>query len=54
MGEIEDVKPKKKKSKTFKLSPGTYIVFCNIVEEEEDGTIVSHFAKGMHTVLDAS
>ena len=55
VGEIEGVKKKKSKSKTLKLSPpGKYILFCNIVEEEEDGTIVSHFAEGMHTVIDAS
>jgi hypothetical protein len=55
VGEIEGVKKKKSKSKTLNLSPpGKYILFCNIVEEEEDGTIVSHFAEGMHTVIDAS
>lgn len=54
VGEIEDVKRKKTKSKTFKLSAGEYIFFCNIVDEEEDGTIVSHFAEGMYTVVTPS
>ncbi len=54
IGELEDIKVGKKKSKTFKLSPDSYILFCNIVETEEDGTVVSHFAEGMHTTIDAS
>jgi hypothetical protein len=54
LGEIEEFKPKKTKTKVFKLKPGSYILFCNIVEEEEDGTIVSHFAEGMHATIEAS
>jgi hypothetical protein len=54
VGEIEDVDPKKAKSKTFKRKPGDYILFCNVVDEEEDGTVVSHFAEGMHTTINFS
>jgi len=54
VGEVEDIKAGKSKSKAFKLSPGSYILFCNLVDEEEDGTTVSHFAEGMHTTIDAS
>ena len=34
----------------FKLAPGRYILFCNIVEIEE-GEWESHFNEGMRTVL---
>ena len=54
LGEIEEFKPGKTKKKIFKLSPGDYIVFCNVVDEEEDGTTVSHFEEGMHTTINAS
>lgn len=51
VGEIEDVESRSSKSKKFRLEPGTYVIFCNITEEEEDGTIESHFAEGMHNTL---
>ena len=31
----------------FELSPGTYSLFCNVVETEADGTRESHFEQGM-------
>jgi hypothetical protein len=36
------VKPKKTVTKTFKLSPGRYVMFCNI-----DDATGNHFAMGM-------
>jgi hypothetical protein len=54
VGELENIKKGKTKSKTFKLSAGSYILFCNTVDTEEDGTVVSHFARGMHTTINAS
>jgi hypothetical protein len=54
VGELEEIEPGKTKSKAFKLSTGSYILFCNIVDTEEDGTVVSHFAEGMYTTIDAS
>ncbi len=54
VGELEEIEPGKTKKKTFKLKAGSYVLFCNIVETESDGTVVSHFAEGMHTTLDAS
>lgn len=33
------------------LPDGDYIFFCNLVEEESDGTIESHFEEGMRTVV---
>lgn len=54
IGELENIKKGKTKSKTFKLSAGQYILFCNIVDTEQDGTVVSHFARGMYTTINAS
>jgi len=54
LGEIEEFKPGKTESKAFKLSPGSYILFCNIVQKEKDGTIESHFKEGMYTTIEAS
>lgn len=36
---------------TFEMDPGDYVLFCNIVEEEPDGRIESHFAEGMATTF---
>jgi len=54
VGEVEDIKKGKTKSKVFKLSPGDYILFCNVVDEEENGTIISHFAEDMYTTIEVS
>jgi Cupredoxin-like domain len=54
VGELENIKKGKTKSKVFKLSAGPYILLCNTVDTEEDGTVVSHFARGMSTVINAS
>src|SRR6266498_1914487 len=51
VGELENIKKGKTKSKTFKLSTGSYILLCNTVDTEEDGTVVSHFARGMYTTI---
>jgi hypothetical protein len=54
VGETGDVKAGKTKSKTLKLSVGSYVLFCNIVDTEPDGSQVSHFAKGMYTTINTS
>ncbi len=46
IGEIENIKPKAVKSLTKRLDAGEYELFCNIVEEEEDGTVESHYREG--------
>jgi uncharacterized cupredoxin-like copper-binding protein len=38
IGEIEDVKPGSSKSATFTLSPGKYLLICNLA---------NHYSKGM-------
>ena len=49
LGEAEDIEVRATKRFTVTgLTPGTYELFCNIVED--DGT-TSHYAQGMHTVF---
>jgi len=52
MGETGDVKPGKTVVKTFDLSPGSYVLICNIDDPQPDGTVLSHFQRGMHTTID--
>jgi hypothetical protein len=53
--EIEDIAVKTSKSKKFKLDPGTYVIFCNVTETDEDtGEVESHFKNGMHGILKVS
>jgi len=47
IGEIEEFEAGSSESATFDLTAGTYILFCNIVEEETDGSFESHFQEGM-------
>lgn len=48
IGEIEEFAPGETHEATFTLEPGEYVLFCNIVEEEEDGELESHYGEGMH------
>jgi uncharacterized cupredoxin-like copper-binding protein len=48
VGEVEDVAVGKTKSISFDLRTGDYVIFCNIVDDESDGTKLSHFKEGMH------
>ncbi|MBV6508165.1 MAG: hypothetical protein JJLCMIEE_01225 [Acidimicrobiales bacterium] len=49
IGEIEAFPAGETCNGVFDLAPGDYVFFCNIIEEEDDGTIESHFELGMHT-----
>jgi uncharacterized cupredoxin-like copper-binding protein len=49
-GEVEGLQPKKSGTLKIKdLPPGEYVLFCNIVDDEPDGTTLSHYAQGMYT-----
>ena len=50
IGEIESFAPNTKASGVFNLTPGTYVLICNIVEVKE-GQVESHYLLGMHTVF---
>ena len=41
-------------TKTITLTPGTYVMICNIDDKMADGTVLSHFQRGMHSVITVS
>jgi hypothetical protein len=53
MGETGDVKPGAMVVKTFHLTPGTYVMICNIDDQQPNGTVVSHLQKGMSATITA-
>src|SRR4029453_900794 len=50
IGEIEPFAPGQTCTTTFTLGPGTYAMYCNLLEQAP-GEPVNHFAKGMVTVF---
>jgi len=50
IGETGDVRAGSTVTKTFDLSPGTYVMFCNI-DNKNGGTVLKHFSHGMVTTL---
>ena len=51
IGEIEEFAAGGSEEATFNLAAGSYVLFCNIVEEEESGETESHYQEGMHTAF---
>ena len=53
VGEIADVAAGSSKHATFDLAPGTYVVFCNIIDSMGMGGAMqhTHFDLGMHTTF---
>jgi uncharacterized cupredoxin-like copper-binding protein len=49
--EIEEIAVGDSDELTLELSAGSYVLICNIVQEEPDGTIESHYQKGMRSAL---
>jgi uncharacterized cupredoxin-like copper-binding protein len=52
IGETGDVPPRTHVTKTFTLTPGTYVLFCNI-DNHNGATVLNHFQHGMNTTLTA-
>jgi hypothetical protein len=52
VGEVEAFPAKQRCTGTFKLSAGSYVLFCNILETEADGTKENHYTNGMRTSFD--
>ena len=52
-GEAE-VKQGKTVTKTLSLTPGTYVMICNIDTTLPDGTVLNHFQRGMYAVITAA
>jgi hypothetical protein len=47
--EIEDIPIGETQTLDVDLESGSYVLICNIVQEEPDGTIEAHYAEGMRT-----
>jgi hypothetical protein len=50
LGEIEEFKVGETRSKAFELTAGSYVLICNVVEEEE-GKTEAHYQLGMRTAF---
>jgi hypothetical protein len=50
LGEIEEFKVGQTRSKAFDLKAGSYVLICNVVEEEE-GKTEAHYQQGMRTAF---
>ena len=48
VGQVQGLKMGDAKSLSLTLQPGEYELSCNVVEQV-NGTMVAHYAKGMHT-----
>lgn len=51
IGEIEPFAAGSQASVAFNLEPGSYLLICNVVEEEESGELESHYQEGMRTAF---
>ncbi|MGH2662724.1 MAG: hypothetical protein ACRDH8_07915 [Actinomycetota bacterium] len=47
IGEIEEFAPGATETGTFDLEAGSYVLFCNVVEELEGGEVEAHYSLGM-------
>jgi hypothetical protein len=50
IGEIEEFAPGESQTGTFDLAAGSYVLICNVVEEEE-GEVEAHYHLGMHAAF---
>ena len=46
IGEIEEFPVGETRTTEFDLEPGSYVLFCNVVVEEE-GEVEAHYSEGM-------
>ena len=53
IGSISDFEPDQRSSGTFTLTPGPYVLICNLVSDV-DGEETSHYQKGMRVALTAT
>jgi uncharacterized cupredoxin-like copper-binding protein len=51
LDEIEEVSPGETKELSLDLTKGNYVLICNMVHIEDDGTVEVHYALGMHTAF---
>lgn len=51
IGEIEEFATGQSCEGTFELEAGDYVLFCNLIEEEDDGEMEAHYSEGMVTTF---
>jgi len=49
--EIEEVAPGETQELSLDLTEGNYVLICNMVHVEDDGSVEVHYALGMHTAF---
>ena len=49
IGEVEDIEVNGSKEVALALDPGKYVLICNILQTEPDGSLESHYKVGMRT-----
>ena len=52
IGEIEDVEVGASKQADLELNPGKYVLICNILQTEPDGSLEAHYKVGMRTAFE--
>lgn len=52
--EIEDMEAAANEELIVDLEPGSYVLACNVVEEEENGEVEAHYAEGMHAAFEVT
>lgn len=50
IGEVEEFPPGESRTQSFELEAGSYVLICNVVEEEEGGH-EAHYQQGMRTAF---
>jgi len=51
LDEIEEIAPGDTKELSLDLAEGNYVLICNMVDVEDDGTVEVHYALGMRTAF---
>ena len=54
IGEIEDIEIGATEDVALELDAGKYLLICNILQTEPDGTLESHYALGMSTAFEVT
>ncbi|MDO8484445.1 MAG: hypothetical protein Q7S35_05820 [Candidatus Limnocylindrales bacterium] len=54
IGEIEDIAVGETKQADLELTQGKYVLICNIVQTEPDGSLEAHYKVGMRTAFEVT
>lgn len=54
IGEVEDIEIDATKEVALDLEPGAYVLICNILQTEPDGSLEAHYGVGMRTAFEVT